>query len=66
MSSSKNKFIAGLAGAAVVLGAAGVIAGSQSPSSWHSVAAEQSEQAPDTGGGSPDLPEPGDTADAGD
>ena len=64
--SLRRKIAAGLAGSAVVLGAAGAVAVTHPVNLWHASAdSEQTADGPDAPG-APDLPEPGDTPDAGD
>lgn len=64
--SPRRKIAAVLAGSAVVLGAAGAIAVTHPGNLWRSPASsEQANEGPDAPG-VPDLPEPGDTPDAGD
>jgi hypothetical protein len=64
--SQRRKIAAVLAGSAVVLGAAGAVAIANPGNLWHAPASsEQPADGPDAPG-VPDLPEPGDTADAGD
>lgn len=63
--STRKKLAAAVAGATVVLGAAGVVALNQGELRGALFGHEQAQQGPDAPG-APDLPEPGDTPDAGD